>query len=289
MDYSTQIDVQVLGPDQETDPWQAYENAAEPLFSQVPPGWRGYHDGLSGLTLHEQAAQDLQETLFPLIDAQYLSRLAHYQRIDLRIRAFDHRAGSPDPEPVLVHTPAPADTARAYLAAAARGYDQIRKDLRHRILEAHLTGMTADDLATTLAGRISADEIHHLLAAHRLATAARTVISTCTRLAPRTDVVIGDDNTVEVFLHPSEDQDMAYEDMCRSEGNEAWLEGDWWGYAEATRDGTELHTLLAQHYTLTHQGKPSTPTALTPAATTSGHIQITLPPRTTAQPATPPS
>ncbi|MEW2615050.1 hypothetical protein AB0937_33685 [Streptomyces sp. NPDC047880] len=267
--YRTWLEVRFRDDDGQDGPWQRYDEVMDPYYSQAPRSEQLYEDDSQWLpgTLQERAQDDLNEALDTVIDEQYLARVVRDGPMDVRVRLVEEGSGDTPDKVIAVCTPSPEQEARAYLKSALSGYDDVRDDLRWRLLRAHRAGVVADDLIRETAGRIEAAEIHALFEADRLAEAARAVIAGWPDPEDRAAVTVERDNSVLVLLRTSFQQEINYEEMCRSDddyGYEDCEDGDWWGYKDGVRDAEALLQLLTEHYTVTRGVGPATPSDLAP-------------------------
>ncbi|MFJ9589703.1 hypothetical protein [Streptomyces acidicola] len=267
--YRTWLEVRFRDDDGQDGTWQRYDEVMDPYYSQAPHSEQVYEDDSDWLpgTPQERAQDDLNEALGTVIDEQYLARVVRDGPMDVRVRLVEEGSGDTADRVIAVCTPSPAEEARAYLEPAVRGYDDVRDDLRYRLLRAHRAGVDADNLIREVAGRIEAAEIRGLFEADRLAEAARAVIAGWEDPEGRAAVTVGRDNSVLVLLRTSFEQEINYEEMCRSDGSEGYEDcedGDWWGYKDGVRDAEALLQLLTEHYTVTRGGRPATASDLAP-------------------------
>lgn len=266
--YRTWLDVRFPDDDGEYGPWQRYDKVMDPYYSQAPSYEQLYDDDSMWLpgTPEERAKEDLDEALGDIIDEQYLPRVVRDGFMDVRVRLVEVGSDDTDFTVVAVCTPSHEEKARAYLASAVRGYDQVRSDLRGRLLNAHRAGVDRDDLIRDAAGRIEADEVHALLKAGRLADVARDVIDGWEDPEGRTSVFVENNNSVRVLLRTSFEQDIQYEEMFRRDADvyENCEDGDPWGYKEGVRNAEALLGVLTKHFTVTCGSRPATPSDLAP-------------------------
>ncbi|MFJ8536867.1 hypothetical protein [Streptomyces sp. NPDC093591] len=267
--YRTLLEVRFPDDDGEDGPWQRYDEVMDPYYSQAPSSEQAYDDDSDWLpgTPQESAQDDLKEALRTVIDEQYLAHVVRDGPMDVRVRLVENGAGDATDRVVAVCMPSPEEKARAYLETALRGYDDVRADLRRRLLMAHRAGVGADELIDAAAGRIEATEIHALFEAGRLAEAAREVIGGWEDPEARARVSVAVDNSVVVLLQTSFQQEMNYEDMCRCDGMEGYgdcEDGDFWGYKDGVPDAESLLKILTGHYTVTRDGRPAAPSDLAP-------------------------
>lgn len=288
--YRTWLEVRFRDDDGQDGPWQRYDEVMDPYYSQAPRSEQVYEDDSDWLpgTVQERAQDDLNEALGTVIDEQYLARVVRDGPMDVRVRLVEADSGNTADRVIAVCTPSPKKEARAYLESAVRGYDDVRDDLRWRLLRAHRAGVDADELIREAAGRIEAAEIHGLFEADRLAEAARTVIAGWEDPEGRAAVTVGRDNSVLVLLRTSFQQEIDYEEMCRSDGPEGYEDcedGDWWGYKDGVRDAEALLQLLTEHYTVTRRDNPATASGLAPLAPDRwGWVRITAKPSLAQEP-----
>ncbi|MFE7834769.1 hypothetical protein ACFU53_01430 [Streptomyces sp. NPDC057474] len=266
--YRTLLEVRFPDDDCQDGPWQRYDEVLDPYYSQAPCSEQVYLDDSEWLpdTIQERAQDDLNEAFDIVIDEQYLARVVLNGSMDVRVRLVEEGSGDTADKVIAVCTPSPEQEARAYLGSALSGYDAVREDLRRRLLQAHRAGVSAEELIRRTAARIEPAEIQGLFEASRLAEAARAVIARWEDPEDRAAVSIGRNNSVLVLLRTSFQQEMNYEDMCRSdgEGYEDCKDGDFWGYKEGVRDAEALLQLLAEHYTVTCGNRPATASDLAP-------------------------
>ncbi|WEH12233.1 hypothetical protein [Streptomyces sp. VNUA24] len=266
--YRTLLEVRFRDDDGQEAPWQRYDEVMDPYYSYAPRSEHEYVDDSDWLpgSVQELAQDDLREALGIVIDEQYLVRVVRDGPMDVRVRLVEGGSGDTTDDVVAVCTPSPEEEARAYLEAALRGYDDVRDDLRGRLLQAHRAGVDGDKLIGEAAGRIEATEIRGLFEADRLAEAARAVVADWEDPEERTVVSVERDNSVVVLLRTSFRQENNYEDMCRSdgEGYEDCEDGDFWGYKEGVRDAEALLQLLTEHYTVTCGDRPAAASDLAP-------------------------
>jgi hypothetical protein len=262
------LEVRFPDSDGHDGPWQRYDKVMDPYYSYAPRSEQVYEDESHWpLTPQERAQDDLDRALGTVIDEQYLTRLVRKGPMDVRVLLAEGDSGDTAYKVIAECTPSPEKEARAYLKSAVSGYDDVRSDLRCRLLKAHRAGIGADELIRKAAGRIEAAEIYGLFEAGRLAEAARAVIDGWKDPEGRTVVTVEEDNSVHVLLQTSFRQEINYEEMLRSdspEGYEDCEDGDFWGYKDGVRDAETLLQLLTEHYTVTCGDRPATPSDLAP-------------------------
>jgi hypothetical protein len=279
--YRTWLEVRFRDDGGQDGPWQRYDQVMDPYYSQAPRSEQLYEDDSQWLpgTVQECAQDDLNEALDTVIDEQYFARAVRDGPMDVRVRLVEEGSGGSPDKVIAVYTPSPEQEARAYLKSALSGYDDVRDDLRWRLLRAYQAGVAADELIRETAGRIEAAEIHALFEADRLAQAARAVIAGWEDPEDRAAVMVDRTNSVLVLLRTSFQQEINYEEMCRSDGHygyENCEDDDWWGYKDGVRDAEALLQLLAEHYAVTCGGRPAAASDLAPTDPAQwGQVRIT--------------
>ncbi|MGP2441452.1 hypothetical protein [Streptomyces sp. JW3] len=267
--YRTWLEVRFRDHDSQDAPWQRYDEVLDPFYSYAPRSEQVYEDDSNWLpgTPQERAQDDLDDALGIVIDEQYLARVVRDGPMDVRVRLVEGDSRATADKVVAVCTPSPEGEARAYLTSALRGYDDVRDDLRWRLLQAHRAGVDGDELIRKAAERITTAEIRGLFEAGRLAEAARAVVAGWQDPEGRAAVSVERDNSVVVLLRTSFRQEINYEEMCRSDGPEGYEDcedGDFWGYKEGVRDAKALLQLLTEHYTVTFGDRPAAASDLAP-------------------------
>ncbi|MFJ4624626.1 hypothetical protein [Streptomyces sp. NPDC088812] len=267
--YRTLLEVRFRDADSRDAPWQRYDEVLDPFYSYAPRSEQVYEDDSDWLpgTVQERAQDDLNDALGIVIDEQYLVRVVRDGPMDVRVRLVEGGSGDTADKVVAVCTPSPEEEARAYLTSALCGYDDVRADLRRRLLRAHRAGVGADELIREVAGRIEVAEIRGLFEAGRLAEAARAVVAGWEDPEGRVAVSVERDNSVMVLLRTSFQQEINYEELCLSDGPEGYEnceDGDFWGYKDGVRDAEALLPLLTEHYTVTCGDRPATASDLAP-------------------------
>ncbi|MEV4339033.1 hypothetical protein [Streptomyces sp. NPDC049590] len=263
-EYQTVLEVRFPEPHREEGTWYRYDEALAPYDSDVRCIQEWDEDSMCPRTPDECAELDLEDALDSVIDEQYLARVVRQGTMDVRVRLLER---STDPDlwcHLSTHSPDPSTVARAYLRAAVRGFDDVRRDLRYRIRAAYHAGDAADSLVRAVAGLIPEDEVLGLLRAHDEAEKATELIAQLFHdPAHETAVGISDHNELELYLYPSFSQEINFKEWTLH-GDE----GDWgpdpWGHHEGVDVAERLLTALAPHYAAFRDGGKATAVHLAP-------------------------
>ncbi|WP_369166300.1 hypothetical protein [Streptomyces sp. AFD10] len=264
-EYRTVLEVRFPEPHREEGTWYRYNKTLTPYGSDVRCTGEWDEESMAPHTPDECAELDLEYALGPVIDEQYLARVVREGTMDVRVRLLQRTTDPSLWRHLSTHTPDPADVEHAYLHSAIRGFDDVRRDLRHRIRNAYRAGDTADSLVRSVAGRIPEDEVLGLLRAHDEVEKATGLIAQLFHdAAHRTAVGISDLNELKLHLYPSFAQEINFQEW-RLHGDE----GDWgpdpWGHHEGVEAAERLLTALAPHYSALWDGQKATADHLAPS------------------------
>ncbi|MFF9981156.1 hypothetical protein [Streptomyces erythrochromogenes] len=264
-EYRTVLEVRFPEPHGEEGTWQRYDEVLDPYYSNARCIENWDEDSMWPRTPTECAEDDLEHALDTVIDEQYLARVVREGTMDVRIQLFKPIAESSSWRHVSTHSPEPSRVARAYLRSAVRGFDEVRQDLRHRILAAYLAGETADSLVTEVSGRIPEDEVRGLVQAHDEAETATKLIAHLSHdPAHKAWVGISDDNGLILHLFPSFSQEINYEEWLRHGDEQDWGP-DPWGHRAGVEVAERLLTALGPFYSAFWNGEKARAVHLAPS------------------------